>query len=160
VTAGATPTIERSTRHTVARSARWTMPFAGNRPVALFDGHCRFCSRSARRLQRMVGSSRLQIRSFQDEGVLEAFPGVSYEACMKRLHLVQPNGRVTAGAEAIARAMTLRPTLGVLAFLYYVPVLRFFLDVGYAVVARYRYRLFGRAGSCDPNGTCHLHGAG
>jgi predicted DCC family thiol-disulfide oxidoreductase YuxK len=130
---------------------------ADGRAVVLYDGHCRFCTRSARRLQRVVGASRLEIRSFQTPGVLDAFPGVSHEACMQRMHLILPNGRVFRGAEAIARALASVPVLGLLAFFYYVPVFRWCSEWLYAVVARNRYRLFGRSESCDPTGTCHLH---
>jgi predicted DCC family thiol-disulfide oxidoreductase YuxK len=130
---------------------------AGGRAVVLYDGHCRFCTRSARRLQRVVGASRLEIRSFQTPGVLEAFPGVSHEACMQRIHLVLANGRVFRGAEAIARALASIPVVGLAAFLYYVPVIRECSEWLYSVVARHRYRLFGRSESCDPTSTCHLH---
>jgi predicted DCC family thiol-disulfide oxidoreductase YuxK len=137
-------------------SASSTAPFAGTRPVALYDGNCRFCTRSARRLEGVVGASRLEIRSVQTPGALDAFPGISHAACMKRLHLVEPDGRVAQGAEAVARAIALLPFVGVLAFVYYVPGLRSLADALYALVARYRYRLFGRE-ACDPEGTCHLH---
>jgi predicted DCC family thiol-disulfide oxidoreductase YuxK len=45
---------------------------------------------------------------------------------------------------------------GFLALVYHVPGLRSLADALYAIVARYRYRLFGRE-ACDPDGTCHLH---
>jgi predicted DCC family thiol-disulfide oxidoreductase YuxK len=42
---------------------------------------------------------------------------------------------------------------------YYIPGIRQLSDLGYRLVARYRYALMGRAvaaGQCD-GGTCHLH---
>jgi predicted DCC family thiol-disulfide oxidoreductase YuxK len=103
-----------------------------------------------------VGARRVELVSFQDEGVLGRFPGVSHEACMQRMHVVRPDGRVFAAAEAVARALTLLPLVGWVGFLYYVPGVRQLAELGYRVVAKNRYRIAGREG-CD-NGTCSLHG--
>ena len=95
---------------------------------------------------------------FQQPGVLARFPGLSYEACMERLHLVAPDGRVFGGAEATAQALATRSVVGRLAYLYYLPGLRLLLDKLYKLIAANRYRLFGRtaAGPCE-GGTCALH---
>ena len=104
----------------------------------------------------MVGAKRVEPVSFQDEGVLGRFPGVSHEACMERIHVVRPDGRVYAGAEAIARLVARVPVVGWVAYLYYVPGVRQLVEWGYRVVARNRYRIAGRSGECD-GGTCSLH---
>jgi predicted DCC family thiol-disulfide oxidoreductase YuxK len=124
----------------------------------LFDGNCRFCTQSAKKLARTLGPSRTKTVSFQDDGVLASFPGVTYEACMKRLHLVTPDGRVYSGAGAVARIFREFRFVGWLTYLYYVPVLKQLADLGYALIAKYRYKLFGRTHQCEPGGTCHLHG--
>jgi predicted DCC family thiol-disulfide oxidoreductase YuxK len=126
------------------------------RLVALYDGHCRFCTRSAKQLARLVGASRLETRSFQDDGVLAAFPGVSYDDCMKRLHVVAPGGRVYAGAAAVARAFRTLPVVGLFAYLYYVPGVRQISELVYRWIAGRRYRLFGKTEPCE-DGTCKLH---
>jgi len=140
-----------------AVSALTTTPPGGERLVILFDGHCKFCTRSAKRLARWFKAS-VVARSFQDEGVLDAMPGVSYDACMKRMHVVTPAGRVFAGAEAVTRVLARTPVVGFLFFLYYVPGVRQLSELAYDLVAKYRYRLFGKTEACDPGGTCHLHG--
>lgn len=136
------------------RAANWTKAPEGGQWVALFDGHCRFCTGQARQLGRFVGPTRLQLVSFQDEGILAQFPGLSHDACMKRLHVIRPDGRVYAGAEGVARAVALAPVVGRLAFGYYVPGIRQLAELAYARVARYRYEIAGR--DCD-GGTCSLH---
>jgi predicted DCC family thiol-disulfide oxidoreductase YuxK len=137
-------------------SAR-TAPPGGTRPIALYDGHCRFCTRQVKTLQRIVGRDRLETRSFQDDGVLATFPGIPYDAAMARMHIVTPDGRVYAGAEAAARAIARIPWVGWLAYVYYVPGLRQLAELTYRWIAKNRYRLMGRTSECDPNGTCHLH---
>ncbi len=102
-----------------------------------------------------MGKSRVELVSFQEEGVLARFPGLTYDACMERMHVVRPDGRVFAAAEAVARAVVLLPVVGWLGFLYYVPGVRQLAELGYRVVAKNRYRIAGRE-ECD-GGTCHLH---
>jgi predicted DCC family thiol-disulfide oxidoreductase YuxK len=94
-------------------------------------------------------------RSFHAAGVLEAFPGITRDAAMKRIHVVTPAGAVYAGAEAIARVAMRVPIVGWLAWVYYVPGVRQLAEIAYGVVARYRYR-FGKS-ECE-GGTCKLHG--
>ena len=126
--------------------------------TVLFDGDCRFCTQSAHTLRRRFGPERIALRNFQEPGALDATPGVTHEAAMKKMHVVTADGRIYAGAEAFARIAASVPYVGWVAFVYYVPLLRQLANLAYALVARYRYRLFGRTGACT-DGTCHLHGA-
>jgi predicted DCC family thiol-disulfide oxidoreductase YuxK len=126
--------------------------------VVLFDGHCRFCTRGAKTIARRFGADRVTTRDFQEAGVLDDYPGVTHEACMKKIHLVMPDGRVYAGAEAFARLFATVRIVGWIAFVYYVPGLRQIAELVYTLVARARYRLFGRREACN-GGTCHMHGA-
>ncbi|NOJ94156.1 DUF393 domain-containing protein [Corallococcus sp. CA049B] len=121
--------------------------------VVLYDSHCRVCSGAAREMRKLVGGQGTELLSFRDEGVLAAFPGVSFERCEKAMQLIQADGRVLEGAEAIVRALGRRP-LGRLLYVYYVPGLRQLADAVYGVVARYRFRIAGR--NC-PDGACAVH---
>ena len=140
--------------------------FARNRPyihrvsaalVLLYDGHCRFCTQSAKTLARRVGRSRVTPVNFQDEGVLASYAGVTYDACMKRMHVIDPQGKVFAGAAAVARVLRTLPVVGLFMYLYYLPGLRQLAELAYAFVAKNRYRFFGKTQECEPGGTCHLH---
>jgi len=124
----------------------------------LYDGDCRFCVRSARAIERRFGTARVALRNFQQPGVLAAYPAVTHEAAMRRMHAVMPDGRVFAGAEAFARILMSARLIGWLGWVYYVPGLRQVADLGYWVIAKARYRLRGKAGDCQ-GGTCHLHRA-
>jgi predicted DCC family thiol-disulfide oxidoreductase YuxK len=123
----------------------------------LYDGDCRFCTRSAHVIQRRFGRAGVALRNFQEAGALDAYPAITHDAAMKRMHVVLGDGSVHAGAAAAARIAMTVPVVGWLAYLYYVPGLRQLADLGYALVARYRYRLLGRTEVCE-GGTCHLHG--
>ena len=121
--------------------------------VILYDGHCRLCRAGARQLEQLLGHQGTELRSFRDEGVLAAFPGLSYARCEKAMQLVQADGQVFEGAEALVQALGRRP-LGKLLLAYYVPGLRHLADGLYRLVARYRFRIAGRA--C-PDGACAVH---
>lgn len=126
--------------------------------TVLYDGDCRFCTRSAHDIRRRFGHERIALRNFQEPGALDAYPGVTFDAAMKRLHVVAADGRVYGGAEAVARLVAGVRFVGWVAYVYYVPGIRQLADVLYAYVAKNRYKLFGKTETCD-GGTCHLHGA-
>jgi predicted DCC family thiol-disulfide oxidoreductase YuxK len=123
--------------------------------TVLFDGSCRFCTRSAHSLKRSFGS-KVVLKNFQDPGALDPYPSITHEAAMKRMHAVMPDGRVYAGAEAFARIVATTPVVGWAAFAYYIPGVRQLADYGYDAIAHRRYRIAGRTEACD-GGTCHLH---
>ena len=134
----------------------------GERPeraVVLYDGHCRFCKAQMKNLLRLARPGAIEPVDFQDEGVLERFEGLSYDACMEAMHLVTPDGRVFRGMEAAVRAVVTRPVLGAIAWLYYVPGVRHLMDAIYRWIAARRYAIAGRelaASGCD-GGTCSVH---
>ena len=126
--------------------------------VVLYDGHCKFCTAGARKLRSLARPGAVELLSFQEPGVLDRFPGVTHEDCMKQMYLVAPDGRLYGGFEAAVQAVATRRVLGRLAYVYYLPGLRHLLDGLYRLVAANRYRLLGKAvsaGDCD--GTCALH---
>jgi predicted DCC family thiol-disulfide oxidoreductase YuxK len=125
--------------------------------TVLFDGACPFCTRSARAIQRVFGVESVTLRDFQQPGALEPHPTVTLDALRAKMHVVMPDGRVFAGAEAFARIVARVPVLGWMAWLYYVPGARQIADAAYAWVAKHRYRLFRRT-ACT-SGTCQKHGA-
>src|SRR5262249_23580334 len=129
------------------------------RYVVLYDGHCKLCTRGARKLVALARPGAVEAASFQEPGVLERFPGLTHAACMQAMYLVAPDGRLFRGFEAAVRAVATRPILGVLAFLYYVPGLRQACDRLYGWIAANRYRLFGKVDPAEAcaGGTCALH---
>jgi predicted DCC family thiol-disulfide oxidoreductase YuxK len=126
---------------------------ADPRPVLVYDGACRFCVSQAQRLARLAGG-RVRLESFRDPGVLERHPGLTREACEQAAQLVEPDGHVRSGAEAVVHALALRAGLAPLRWLYRLPVVQQLFDLGYRLVARNRFRLQGEVCSDD---TCRLH---
>src|SRR5579885_2132791 len=75
-------------------------------PVLLYDGDCRFCAEQAERLRRWAGGG-VELESFRAPGVLARHPQVSAAACEEAMQLVLPDGRVLAGAAAVAHLLGL-----------------------------------------------------
>jgi len=133
--------------------------------VLIFDGDCRFCIAQSARLAAFANGSRaaapaqerLHPLPLQMPGLLEAI-GLSHDEAMSAMQLVTQEGRIYRGLEAAVQAVRHRPILGRLAKLYYVPGFKQLGDLGYRLVARYRYAIMGRAvarGECD--GACAIH---
>lgn len=129
------------------------------RNVLLYDGLCKFCTAGAKQLLAWSPPGSVELVSFQEPGVLERFPGVSHEACMRQMYLVTANGQVYGGVAAAVEVIALRPVVGWLAYGYYLPGVRLMCDAVYALIAANRYRIMGKAiaaGECE-GGTCALH---
>ena len=106
----------------------------------VYDGQCPFCTRSARRMQAIVGEIRLKIVPLDAPGAMELHRDLSFERAIRAVQLVLENGYLCEGAEAACNALALRPGLGLLKILYYLPLIRQSLDFAYKVVARNRMR--------------------
>jgi hypothetical protein len=103
----------------------------------------------------MAGGA-LSLASFQEPGVLDRYPQLSYDECMRELKLVHEDGSVDGGVDAVAAALALRARWRWLAALLLAPGLYRLARVGYRLVARSRY---GFLGARCPDGTCAWHGA-
>jgi len=76
------------------------------RPWVIFDGDCGFCRFWVERWRSRLGKSA-EFRPYQDEA--SRFPEIPVESFRRAVHLVLPDGSVYAGAEAVFRALALRP---------------------------------------------------
>jgi predicted DCC family thiol-disulfide oxidoreductase YuxK len=116
-------------------------------PIILFDGLCGLCSRGVRIILRHDGTSRFRFASLQSEAGkrLVRKYGID-ESALSSLVLIE-DGRAFLRSEAGLRIV--RRLDGAVRFLWilrFVP--RFLRDAMYRLVARYRYRAFGRHASC------------
>jgi predicted DCC family thiol-disulfide oxidoreductase YuxK len=124
----------------------------------LYDGNCPFCTAQVARLLKLARPGVVSPVNFQEAGALQRFPGLSYEACMRAMHLVAPDGKAYRGAEAAARALATRRVFGWLAHVYFIPGIRQASDQAYGFIAANRYRLFRTSGTTSPcDGACALH---
>jgi len=106
------------------------------RPLLLFDGACGFCRRWVNRWKRWFGD-RIEALPFQEAG--GRFPDAEAGRFAEAIHLVEPDGRISRGAEAVFRVRHLARGRSLLWFLYRrLPGFRFFTEACYSLVARHR----------------------
>ena len=127
------------------------------RDLLLFDGECRFCRAQSDRLLGWAGP-QVVARPLQEDGLLGELQ-IPFDEAMAAMQLVTSRGSRHEGLDAVVVALRHRSVLGWLLRLYYWPGIRQLADLGYRLVARYRYAIWGRAvarGECD-GGSCQLH---
>ena len=134
----------------------------GDRLLVIFDGHCGFCNRSVRWFLRRDRLDRLRFIPSESPKVADLFArrqiietkdglGSSRFAPSTILVVTNPDASVeqvlVSSDAAIAMLRQLpSPWPAVAAVLGWVP--RPLRDLGYGLVARYRYRIWGRLETC------------
>jgi predicted DCC family thiol-disulfide oxidoreductase YuxK len=129
----------------------------GDRLLVIFDGYCGFCNRSVRWFLRRDRLDRLRFVPFESPRVASLLARHGLDAATAALGpntilvVRNPEGeaeRVLVRSEA-ALAMLgelPRPWPGVAAAMSWIP--RPIRDLGYRLVAHWRYRLWGRLDTC------------
>lgn len=132
---------------------------AGSNPIILYDGVCGLCNGLVQFLLKRDNAGRLRFASLQSDFAAQVLQRHGFDAKdLDTMHLVenydQPDERVLQRSTAILRAG--RELGGVWSFLAALGrvVPRPVRDVFYGLVARNRYRVFGKYDTCmlpDPN---------
>jgi predicted DCC family thiol-disulfide oxidoreductase YuxK len=92
----------------------------GERPTLIYDGECGLCRRSVDLVRRWDREHRVALVPFQDESRVQEL-GIPLPALAAAMHLVRPDGRVFAGADAAPEILRLLPGGGALAWVFRVP---------------------------------------
>jgi predicted DCC family thiol-disulfide oxidoreductase YuxK len=78
------------------------------KPLMVFDGDCNFCTLWIRRWQQMTGGS-VDYLPAQDPRVLVQFPEIPHEQFDTAVQLIESDGTVYSGAEAVFRTLAHSP---------------------------------------------------
>ena len=106
-------------------------------PTLIYDGECGFCRESVGLVRRWDRERRLAIVPFQDQERVAAF-GIPLTALAAAMHLVLPDGRVFAGADAAPELLRLLPGKRWLAWPFSLPGVLPLARRVYAWIARRR----------------------
>src|SRR5213595_2540059 len=109
------------------------------RPTLMYDGECGFCRKCVDLVLRRDREHRLEVVPFQDRERVARF-GIPLPALAAAMHLVLPDGRVFAGADAAAALLRLLPGKRWLAWIFAIP--------GVLPVARRVYARIARRRRC------------
>jgi len=77
-------------------------------PTLIYDGECGICRTSVELVRRWDREHVLRVVPFQDAVAVARFP-IALPALAAAMHLVLPDGRVYAGADAIPELLRLFP---------------------------------------------------
>src|SRR5271154_1615275 len=75
-----------------------------SKPLLIFDGDCNFCTLWIRRWQQMTGDA-VDYLPLQDLQIARQFPEISRECFQSSVQLIEPDGQVFSGAEAVFRTL-------------------------------------------------------
>jgi len=78
------------------------------KPLMVFDGDCNFCTLWIRRWQQMTGD-RVDYLPAQDPRIAAQFPEIPREQFDTAVQLIESDGAVYSGAEAVFRALAHTP---------------------------------------------------
>ncbi|HVT17541.1 MAG TPA: DCC1-like thiol-disulfide oxidoreductase family protein [Thermoanaerobaculia bacterium] len=110
------------------------------RPLLVFDGDCSFCRLWIARWRRVV-RDRVDYEPYQTAA--DRFPTLPVERFRRAVQLIEPDGRVFAGAEAAFRTLALVPGHRHGLWIYRrVPGARLLFELGYRWVAGHRSLLY------------------
>lgn len=125
-----------------------------SRPLMIFDGDCRFCRRWIEQWQKWTGD-RVEYLPYQElKG--DQFPEIPREKFSEAVYLIEVDGRISHGADAVFRSRCYRrsgPKNGWGWRLYQAsPLFRKLSEWAYGVVARHRFFFSTLTRWCLPKG--------
>lgn len=107
-----------------------------NKPVLIYDGDCNFCRRWVARWSHVTGG---RVDTLPSVEVSSLFPNISSEQFQASIQLVEPDGSVYEGAEAVFRTLACHPNYSWPLWLYQrVPGVAGVTEFLYRFVARHR----------------------
>ena len=123
------------------------------RPLLIYDGECYFCLRWIRRWQQTI-RGQVDVASFQSEGA-RFVRDIPIECFQSAVRLIEPDGNIYGGAEAVCRMLSYRSGAGSGLALWCYRHLP-----GYAAIARFGYRVVARHRELASLVTTALWGSG
>ncbi len=107
--------------------------------VVVYDGECRFCQWSIRRVQRLDSLDQFEYLPRQAEGAEARFPKLAESDFNTGLRFVVGGDDIRVGADAVYEIYRRMPPFHLVAWFYRVPVLHQFFRMCYALIARNRH---------------------
>ena len=128
--------------------SRWSPQPAPDEPdgLILFDGVCIFCSRWVRFVIDHDPERRFRFVTIQSDAGRELAARFGIEPEAPQTNAVISGGRIFFKSDAALTVLGLLPSTRPLAILRAVP--RWLRDPAYDLIARNRYRIFGRTDVC------------
>ena len=118
------------------------------RPVIVYDGECRFCQGQIQRIRRWDSRDAFEYAARQTPGLAGRFPILETGDFGTGMRLIEGDGKVHVGADAVYEIARRLPVCRWLAWIYRVPILHGLMRSVYGWVAANRGRLNRSAEVC------------
>ncbi|BBI32555.1 thiol-disulfide oxidoreductase DCC family protein [Cohnella abietis] len=127
--------------------------------TVVYDGQCKLCLATVDKLKNLPIRAQLTFVSLQSliSGQVKIWPGiedVTLDELSAQMHVTDEQGRRFSGSEGLLFLMRQIPSLSWLGRLGALPGFNGLIRLIYRIVARYRYRLFGKIACSD--GVCEI----
>ena len=109
--------------------------------TVIYDGHCYFCVRSVRQLERWDTEGTVEFLDSHTTAVHARYPSISEAELEGALQLIASDGTRWSGADAFETLVKVLPPVRLLRWAFRVPFGRVLAHRIYARVARNRARL-------------------
>ncbi|HKA35428.1 MAG TPA: MBL fold metallo-hydrolase, partial [Thermoanaerobaculia bacterium] len=117
--------------------------------TVLYDGQCEICQASVAWLHTLDRRGRVDCRPIVPAELPRLEPKLRLEECLRELHVLDPEGRILVGWDAVAALARLFPPTWIAGALGRIPPFRWLGRAAYRFVAANRYSLSKcRGGAC------------
>ncbi len=107
------------------------------KPVLIYDGDCDFCKYWLARWRVRLGD-RVEYIPLQDPQVVRRFPDLQAAQLKRAVHLIKPDGSVSAGARAVFETFAFGWSSMPIRAYRRIPGVAWASELGYRLVARNR----------------------
>jgi predicted DCC family thiol-disulfide oxidoreductase YuxK len=109
--------------------------------VLIYDGSCALCRGAVTWISARVVRGAIEFLPCQAAERRARFPSIAEAACLEAMHLVLPDGRVRAGADALPEILARLRRWRFLGLLFRLPGARLAAPLAYRRIAGHRYRI-------------------
>lgn len=125
--------------------------------IMIYDAECRLCVSAKEIMGRWDAKRRLRFLPFQDPEAFSLVPDLPKIGCLNAMRVIDQEGRVSIGIDALRAILYLLPGGFIIASLFRLPGVYFVAENIYCWIARNRYLLLGAVRSKDASSSTCLY---
>ncbi len=120
-------------------------------PLIIYDSKCTLCNRFKQTFEKLKGSEKFSFVSIHDEEIYQQFTSLDKEKCFEEIHIIESDGLIYRGAEAIKHLISIMPATSGFAWLIEKDMSKKSIDLFYKVASKYRKKLLEKCNNknCD-----------
>ncbi len=117
-------------------------------PILLYDDQCTLCTRFKQGLEKIPGTDIFLMESIHNEDIYSEFPELSRSLCLDEVHIIDENGVILSGADAVTNLVTRFPVVKNFTWLLDSDIGKRAVTSFYKALSRCRSELKKRCSTC------------